>query len=109
MLLWVLDPPNVYLVHWELILTWHQVVQEGTQLSFPHSFPKLTLGQCPKPMKYPFWWQLLTTGAKKQVMVVAPYVRIPPYEKKIKQAMEMRTMLSQQRWGPALRVPTSLE
>ena len=27
-------------------------------------------------------------------------VRIPPYGKRIKQAAELRTTLSQQRWGP---------
>ena len=31
-------------------------------------------------------------------------VRIPPYKKKIKQAAELRTTLSQQRWGPMKRV-----
>ena len=30
-------------------------------------------------------------------------VRIPPYEKKIKRAAELRTMLSQWRWGPVKR------
>ena len=31
-------------------------------------------------------------------------VRIPPYEKKIKRAEELRMMLSQWRWGPMKRV-----
>ena len=31
-------------------------------------------------------------------------VRIPPYGKRIRQAVELRIMLSQQRWGPVKRV-----
>ena len=34
---------------------------------------------------------------------------IPPYEKKIKQAAELRMMLSQQRWGPAKWVTGAIE
>ena len=31
-------------------------------------------------------------------------VRIPPYRKRIRQAAELRTMLSQQRWGPVKQI-----
>ena len=58
--LWVPDPPNIYLDSCKLVLPRQQIAQKGALHGFTNSVPKLALGKCLKPAISPFWREFFT-------------------------------------------------